>query len=191
MNILIPVGKEGLFRFLGCISMNFKKIIMTLPMCWIVNAYSTQIPQYFPLQVQLEKNNFFSQEITRFEFVPSAILLTYNKDTDTFQDENTDLVVESTVPETDQDILLAVKMTDATTSCTGFDGNTVDDSNNLVNVFLEESEMVIDQPLDLPFNEVVLGNKAATYDTRLSFNEVPYDAIYCSGSVTMMLEFSI
>ncbi|WP_413282541.1 hypothetical protein [Vibrio sp. MA40-2] len=160
-------------------------------MLFCSNAYSTVITEQFFLTTTIDKNSFFSNAITRFEFKPHALALVYNNNTKTFNEAFSDLIVETDIPKTNTDMFLAIRMTENTTQCSDFDNLVISNSDDLAIIHLEDELMSLDQPVDFQFNDVVNDSKAAKYKTSINFKSLPENAIDCSGSVTMTLEFSI
>lgn len=154
-------------------------------------AYSTTIPYNFSVYTTIDKNSFFSYAITRFEFQPSSLLLNYNRNTKTFDEAFSNLMIETDIPQENTDLSLAIRMSENKTECTDFNQLVIDQSDKLAVIHLDEKLITLDTAVDFEFNKVIDNRKAAEYKTSIKFKSLPETAIDCRGSVTMLLEFSI
>lgn len=151
----------------------------------------------------INKNKFFDVEITKFEFDRPELLLMFDQSKQTFRDENLRLIVETTVPEDNTDIHLAIRMSQNWSNCY----NEPFGSENAVPIagydqiasltFIDSAmdgstEINLDESLPFDFNDNIDGFKAAQYDTRVSFQTpISSEVQFCQGGITMTLEFAL
>lgn len=156
-------------------------------------AFSEPITKVLPVYTELDKNAFFSNEITRFEFVPDRFTLQYLNEQNTFRQEISTIEIESDIPESEPDILFSLVLDSNELVC--YDENELiieggDESEIIVDV--ENVEMSKDESIDFNFNQVSEdGLRGANLDANFTFPKIPEKSKSCYGQIDVSIELTI
>lgn len=155
-------------------------------------AFSDPITKVLPVYTELDKNAFFSNEITRFEFVPDQLTLEYLTQENTFRQESSTIEIETDIPETEPDLLFSLILDSNQFICTKANDEIIESTDDMITFNIENNAMEIGEPVDFNFNLIDdNGLKGAKLDANFAFPKVPTSATRCAGQVNISIELTI
>ncbi|MGL4828352.1 MAG: hypothetical protein ACRCXG_03525 [Vibrio sp.] len=145
----------------------------------------------FQLVSVIDKNQFFSHQITDITFSPSSLTLKKNADKNTFNEAFTLLTVTTDIPISDQSMKFQLFMKSNISQCYSTEGTALITSSDFAQVNIEGQPLTEFEPLLMEFNQVSDGIKTGEYDVKFSFGTLPEGASLCQGKLSVLAELSL
>ncbi len=172
----------------------FNKVFFLLSLALSLVSFTSIATETKVLTIttELNKNKFFSNEITRFEFEPSQLTLEHDPENETFKPADTTLYIESDIPNDNADILFSLMVLEKQQVCLDDEKNMIDVSDDFSTIKIGEQDMSLNEKLDFFFDDIDENSfKSATLPTVVTFGDLPKEAHTCSGGFTVVMELSL
>lgn len=145
----------------------------------------------FQLTSDIDKKHFFSYQITEVAFSPSSLTLKVDPKTDSFRDAQTQLLVETDIPSSDQSTRFQLFMTANTAQCFDINKQSLPTPSDLVDVTVADQPLTSSNPVLMDFNATSNDLKSGEYDVNLSFGALPTGSNLCQGQLSVLAELSL
>ncbi|MFM2642170.1 hypothetical protein AAFX33_13515 [Vibrio chagasii] len=156
-----------------------------------MSLYANAETHTFLLTSNIDKNHFFSYQITEVAFSPSSLTLRADPKTGTFSDASTQLLIETDIPSTDQSTRFQLFMTGNTAQCFDIDKQSLPTPSDLVDVTVADQPLTFSNPVLMDFNTTSDDLKGGEYDVILSFGALPTGSNLCQGQLSVLAELSL
>ncbi|NGZ12984.1 hypothetical protein HGG78_04300 [Vibrio aestuarianus] len=167
------------------------RLLVVLLNAGAMSFYANAETHTFQLTSDIDKKHFFSYQITEVTFSPSSLTLTVDAKTGTFRDAQTQLLVETDIPSSDQSTRFQLFMTGNTAQCFDIDKQALATPSDFVGVTVANQPLTSSNPVLMDFNTTSDELKSGEYDVILSFGALPTGTNLCQGQLSVLAELSL